>query len=92
MRWFRDVFCVEEKLIVERLGIDIYTLLEEMVSRVSFGSWGVMSIFFDRMRFKIWYYVAFFFINLFIDSDKCNKAILFRALEENAAIVLACNL
>ncbi|EFH7150654.1 autoinducer-2 kinase, partial [Escherichia coli] len=32
------------------------------------------------------------FINLSIDPDKCNKATLFRALEENAAIVSACNL
>ncbi|HIF0485149.1 TPA: ECSE_1600 family autotransporter [Escherichia coli] len=30
MRWFRDAFCAEEKLIAERLGIDTYTLLEEM--------------------------------------------------------------
>ncbi len=34
MRWFRDAFCAEEKLIAERLGIDTYTLLEEMASRV----------------------------------------------------------
>lgn len=52
MRWFRDAFCAEEKLIAERLGIDTYTLLEEMASRVPHGSWGVMPIFSDRMRFK----------------------------------------
>lgn len=52
MRWFRDAFCAEEKLIAERLGIDTYTLLEEMASRVPPGSWGVMPIFSDRMRFK----------------------------------------
>ncbi|EPO4749072.1 autoinducer-2 kinase [Escherichia coli] len=40
MRWFRDAFCAEEKLIAERLGIDTYTLLEEMASRVPPGSWG----------------------------------------------------
>lgn len=92
MCWFCDVFCVEEKLIVECLGIDIYMLLEEMVSWVLFGLWGVMLIFFDRMCFKIWYYAVFFFINLFIDLDKCNKVILFCVLEENAVIVLVCNL
>lgn len=37
MRWFRDAFCAEEKLIAERLGIDTYTLLEEMASRVPPG-------------------------------------------------------
>ncbi len=86
MRWFRDAFCAEEKLIAERLGIDTYTLLEEMASRVPPGSWGVMPIFSDRMRFKTWYHAAPSFINLSIDPDKCNKATLFRALEENAAI------
>ncbi|EPO2724334.1 FGGY family carbohydrate kinase [Escherichia coli] len=80
------------KLIAERLGIDTYTLLEEMASRVPPGSWGVMPIFSDRMRFKTWYHAAPSFINLSIDPDKCNKATLFRALEENAAIVSACNL
>lgn len=92
MRWFRDAFCAEEKLIAERLGIDTYTLLEEMASRVPPGSWGVMPIFSDRMRFKTWYHAAPSFINLSIDPDKCNKATLFRALEENASIVSACNL
>ncbi len=72
MRWFRDAFCAEEKLIAERLGIDTYTLLEEMASRVPPGSWGVMPIFSDRMRFKTWYHAAPSFINLSIDPDKCN--------------------
>lgn len=92
MRWFRDAFCAEEKLIAERLGIDAYALLEEMASRVPAGSWGVMPIFSDVMRFKSWYHAAPSFINLSLDPDKCNKATLFRALEENAAIVSACNL
>lgn len=70
MRWFRDAFCAEEKLIAERLGIDTYTLLEEMASRVPPGSWGVMPIFSDRMRFKTWYHAAPSFINLSIDPDK----------------------
>ncbi len=82
MRWFRDAFCAEEKLIAERLGIDTYTLLEEMASRVPPGSWGVMPIFSDRMRFKTWYHAAPSFINLSIDPDKCNKATLFRALKK----------
>ena len=92
MRWFRDAFCAEEKLIAERLGVDAYTLLEEMANRVPPGSHGVMPIFSDVMRFKTWYHAAPSFINLSIDPEKCNKATLFRALEENAAIVSACNL
>ncbi len=43
------------------------------------------------MRFKRWYHAAPSFINLSIDPEKCNKATLFRALEEYAAIV-SCNL
>ncbi|MFC0227224.1 autoinducer-2 kinase [Serratia aquatilis] len=92
MRWFRDAFCAEEKLISERLGIDAYTLLEEMAKRVPAGAHGVMPIFSDVMRFKNWYHAAPSFINLSIDAEKCNKATLFRALEENAAMVSACNL
>ncbi|HHO9065526.1 TPA: FGGY-family carbohydrate kinase, partial [Klebsiella pneumoniae] len=56
------------------------------------GSHGVMPIFSDAMHFKQWYHAAPSFINLSIDPEKCNKATLFRALEENAAIVSACNL
>ena len=82
----------EEKLIAERLGVDAYSLLEEMASRVPAGSHGVMPIFSDAMHFKQWYHAAPSFINLSIDPEKCNKATLFRALEENAAIVSACNL
>ncbi|VTR17602.1 Autoinducer 2 kinase LsrK [Serratia fonticola] len=92
MRWFRDAFCAEEKLIGERLGVDTYALLEDMARRVPSGAYGVMPIFSDVMRFKNWYHAAPSFINLSIDPEKCNKATLFRALEENAAIVSACNL
>ncbi|MDI5035955.1 hypothetical protein MJM43_30040, partial [Salmonella enterica subsp. enterica serovar Montevideo] len=43
---FRDAFCAEEKLIAERLGIDAYSLLEDMASRVPPGAHGVMPIFY----------------------------------------------
>ncbi len=51
-----------------------------------------MQIFSDRMRFKCRYHAAPSFINLSIVPERCNKATLFRALEENAAIVSTCNL
>lgn len=92
MCWFCDVFCVEEKLIVECFGVDVYLLLEEMVSCVFVGFYGVMFIFFDVMYFKQWYYVVLLFINFFIDLEKCNKVILFCVLEENVVIVFVCNL
>ncbi|MCE1667409.1 autoinducer-2 kinase, partial [Enterobacter hormaechei] len=65
---------------------------EDMAARVPAGAHGVMPIFSDVMRFKSWYHAAPSFLNLSIDPEKCNKATLFRALEENAAIVSACNL
>ncbi|KAA8999260.1 autoinducer-2 kinase [Affinibrenneria salicis] len=92
MRWFRDAFCAEEKIIAERLGVDTYSLLEDMAARVPAGSWGIMPIFSDAMHFNAWYHAAPSFINLSLDAERCNKATLFRALEENAAIVSACNL
>ncbi len=92
MRWFRDAFCAEEKLLAERLGVDAYSLLEDMAARVPPGAYGVMPIFSDAMHFKTWYHAAPSFINMSIDPERCNKQTLFRALEENAAIVSACNL
>ncbi|SUT89038.1 carbohydrate kinase FGGY [[Actinobacillus] rossii] len=92
MRWFRDAFCEEEKAVASRLGIDAYTLLEQMAEKVPAGSNDVIPIFSDAMHFKSWYHAAPSFINLSIDPNKCNKAVLFRALQENAAIVSSCNL
>ena len=92
MRWFRDAFCEEEKRLAERLGVDAYTLLEQMAERVPVGSNDVIPIFSDAMHFKSWYHAAPSFINLSIDPEKCNKPVLFRALQENAAIVSSCNL
>ncbi|AFI85896.1 autoinducer-2 kinase [Aggregatibacter actinomycetemcomitans] len=92
MRWFRDAFCEEEKRLAEKLGTDAYALLEQMAERVPVGANDVIPIFSDAMHFKAWYHAAPSFINLSIDPDKCNKAVLFRALEENAAIVSSCNL
>lgn len=92
MRWFRDAFCSEEKRLAESTGKDAYTLLEEQAMQVPAGSYGVLSIFSDAMHFKKWYHAAPSFINLSIEPEKCNKAVLFRALQENAAIVSLCNL
>jgi autoinducer 2 (AI-2) kinase len=92
MRWFRDAFCDSEKQIAAARGIDTYALLEEMASSVPVGSNGIMPIFSDVMKYGKWYHAAPSFINLSIDAEKCNKASMFRALEENAAIVSAINL
>jgi autoinducer 2 (AI-2) kinase len=92
MRWFRDAFCDLEKLQAQEQGIDAYTILEQKAQHVPVGSHGIMPIFSDDMKYGKWYHAAPSFINLSIDPAVCNKASMFRALQENACIVSAINL
>ncbi len=92
MRWFRDAFCDLEKIEAKEQGIDTYTILEEKARNVPVGSHGILPIFSDSMNYGKWYHAAPSFINLSIDPDICNKASMFRSLEENACIVSAINL
>ncbi|MDF1877281.1 autoinducer-2 kinase [Sulfurimonas sp. SAG-AH-194-L11] len=92
MRWFRDAFCDMEKLEAQKRGIDVYTLLEEKAKEVPVGSYDIMPIFSDTMKYGKWYHAAPSFLNLSIDANICNRASMFRSLEENAAIVSSINL
>lgn len=92
MRWFRDAFCDLEKLEALDRGIDTYAILEEKAKNVPVGSYGILPIFSDSMNYGKWYHAAPSFINLSIDPEICNKASMFRSLEENACIVSAINL
>ncbi len=92
MRWFRDAFCDMEKLEAKERGIDTYTVLEERAKDVPVGSHGIMPIFSDSMKYGKWYHASPSFINLSIDPSVCNRASMFRSLEENACIVSAINL
>ena len=92
MRWFRDAFCDFEKLEAEKRGIDVYEILEEKALKVPVGSNGIIPIFSDSMKYGKWYHAAPAFINLSIDPEVCNKASMFRSLQENACIVSAINL
>lgn len=92
MRWFRDAFCDLEKLEAEKEGVDAYTILERKAQDVPVGSHGIMPIFSDDMKYGKWYHAAPSFVNLNIDPSICNKASMFRALQENACIVSAINL
>ncbi len=92
MRWFRDAFCDLEKLQAKQQNIDVYTVLENQAKDVPVGSYGIMPIFSDSMNYGKWYHASPSFINLSIDSTKCNKASMFRSLQENAAIVSSINL
>jgi len=92
MRWFRDAFCDMEKIQAKEKGIDVYALLEEKASQVPAGSYGIMPIFSDVMKYGKWYHASPSFLNLSLDSTKCNKASMFKALEENACIASSINL
>lgn len=92
MRWFRDAFCDLEKLEAKERGVDTYALLEEKAQDVPVGSNGIMPIFSDAMNYGKWYHAAPSFINLSIDPTICNKASMFRSLQENACIVSKINL
>jgi autoinducer 2 (AI-2) kinase len=92
MRWFRDVFCDMEKLEAKERGIDVYTVLEEKARKVPVGSNGIIPIFSDSMKYGKWYHAAPAFLNFSIDPEICNKAAMFRSLQENACIVSVINL
>ncbi|MDF1882515.1 autoinducer-2 kinase [Sulfurimonas sp. SAG-AH-194-C21] len=92
MRWFRDAFCDMEKIEADKRGMDVYTLLEEKARKVPIGSYDIMPIFSDTMKYGKWYHAAPSFLNLNIDANICNRASMFRSLEENAAIVSSINL
>ena len=92
MRWFRDAFCDTEKAEALKRGVDPYEILEEMAANVPVGSHGIVPIFSDAMNYGRWYHASPSFLNLSIDPAVCNKAAMFRSLEENAAIVSEINL
>ncbi|SFV63942.1 Autoinducer 2 (AI-2) kinase LsrK [hydrothermal vent metagenome] len=92
MRWFKDAFCDMEKLEAKERGIDTYAVLEEKASRIPVGSYGILPIFSDSMKYGKWYHASPSFINLSIDPTICNRASMFRSLQENACIVSAINL
>jgi len=90
MRWFRDTFCESEVAEAKKRGIDPYSLLEELASKVPPGSNGILPIFSDTMKYGKWYHAAPSFLNLSLETT--NKAAMFRSLQENAAIVSMLNL
>jgi autoinducer 2 (AI-2) kinase len=92
MRWFRDAFCDMEKEQAKQKGCDVYEIMEEKASKVPVGSNGIIPIFSDSMKYGKWYHASPSFINLSIDPNICNRASMFRSLQENAAIVSDINL
>ena len=92
MRWFRDAFCENEKSEAEKRGVDVYKVLEERAKDIPAGSYDILPIFSDTMKYSKWYHAAPSFLNLSLDATRANRASMFRSLEENAAVVSSLNL
>ncbi len=91
-RWFRDALAPDIKAVALAAGRDPYAALEEMAAAVPPGSHGIIPIFSDAMDYAHWRHAAPSFLNLSIDPEIASRPALFRALEENAAIVTLANL
>ena len=91
-RWFRDVFCAEEVRAAAGQGRDAYDLIEDLAMQAPPGANGIIPVFSDAMDFGNWYHAAPSLLNLSIDPAVANKGSIFRAIQENAAIVAAVNL
>jgi autoinducer 2 (AI-2) kinase len=91
-RWFRDAICPDIKTEALRQGRDPYAMLEELAAEVPPGSHGITPIFSDAMDYAHWRHAAPSFLNLSIDPGIASRGAMFRALEENAAIVTLANL
>jgi autoinducer 2 (AI-2) kinase len=91
-RWFRDVFCAEEVRMAAERGADAYDLMEDLAMGVPPGANGIIPVFSDAMDFGRWYHAAPSLLNLSIDPAIANKGSIFRAIQENAAVVAAVNL
>jgi autoinducer 2 (AI-2) kinase len=92
MRWFRDAFCEFESMQAKKQNRDVYELMDEKAKKLPAGSYGILPIFSDSMKYGKWYHAAPSFLNLSIDSTKSNKISMYRSLLENAAIVSDINL
>ncbi|MFZ3591613.1 autoinducer-2 kinase [Bacillus sp. DJP31] len=92
MRWFRDTFCDKEKEEAILTGQDPYEILEEKAKDVPVGSNGIIPIFSDIMNYMSWKHAAPSFLNLSLDPQITGKKELFKALQENAALITLGNL
>ena len=91
-RWFRDFIAPDIKEKAIKQSKDPYELLEEMAMQAPAGSHGIIPIFSDAMDYMHWRHAAPSFLNLSLDPDKSGRGVMFRALQENAAIVTLANL
>ncbi len=91
-RWFRDAFCSLETEMSRELNKDVYEIIEEHAKNIPVGSYGLLPVFSDVMDYGNWKHASPSFINLSLDPAKTNKWSMFRAIEENTALVTLGNL
>ncbi|PWH13461.1 MAG: autoinducer-2 kinase [Anaerolineae bacterium] len=92
VRWFRDAITPDIKAKAIESGRDPYTYLEEMAREVPPGSYRILPIYSDAMDYMHWRHAAPSILNLSLDPERTSRAAIFRALQENAAIVTRTNL
>jgi autoinducer-2 kinase len=92
MRWFRDSFGQDEIRVAGGNPSNAYSLLEQLTDGVPAGSYGILPIFSDVMHYGRWYHAAPSLLNLSLDPARSGKGAIFKALQENAAIVASLNL
>jgi autoinducer 2 (AI-2) kinase len=87
MRWYRDAFCAEEKIIAAEKHTDPYAIMDEAAASIPAGSYGMICTFSDVMNYISWKHAAPSFINFDLDPEKFNKFTFYRAIMENTALV-----
>ena len=88
VRWFRDVFGLEEKAEARRTGGNAYTMLDKLAESVPAGSYGMQVLMSDVANQQNWRMAAPTFMDWdILDPAKSHKGVFFRAILENACYV-----
>ena len=88
IRWFRDAFGAEEKVVASRYGLDVYSLLDSLTRDVPAGSYGLQVLMSDIANQSCWRHTAPTFVGWdILDPTKSHKGVFFKALLENACYV-----
>jgi len=88
MRWFRDAFCQQEKAEAAAGGRDAYDIMNDRARHVPAGSYGLLCCFSDVMNYIHWTHAAPTFTNFELDPTRFDKYTFYRAILENAALLV----
>ena len=87
VRWFLDAFCAPEGA-----DGDAFAAMAEQAGRVPPGADGVLAIGSNAFDYQRWRHAAPSLLNLPVADPPATRALVFRALLENAALVTRANL